>query len=82
LLLSRPEVGSSRMIKAGSETIYIAMHNLFFSPPEIPFLSWPPTYVFAHFCNSNSEISCSTLSIAVTGSLILRSAANYSVSKW
>ena len=49
LLLSNPEVGSSRIITEGFETISIAMQTLFFSPPEIPFTTLPPTKAFWHF---------------------------------
>lgn len=45
LLLSNPEVGSSRINKAGSEIISTAIQSLFFYPPEIPFLNLPPTNV-------------------------------------
>jgi hypothetical protein len=41
--LSSPEVGSSNISKSGFVTIYTAMHTLFFSPPEIPFMNFPPT---------------------------------------
>lgn len=43
LLLSNPDVGSSKINKEGSDTISIATHNLFFYPPEIPFIRIPPT---------------------------------------
>ena len=48
---SRPDVGSSKIKTDGFVTIYTAIQTLFFSPPEIPFLNFPPIYVSAHFLN-------------------------------
>ena len=45
LLLSNPEVGSSKMMTEGDETISIAIQTLFFYPPDIPLILTPPTNV-------------------------------------
>jgi hypothetical protein len=49
LWLSKPEVGSSKMIKEGLPATSTAILNLFFYPPEIPLIRTPPTKLSAHF---------------------------------
>jgi hypothetical protein len=43
ILLSKPEVGSSKIRRSGLFTTYTAIHSLFFSPPDIPLIYLPPT---------------------------------------
>lgn len=80
LLLSRPEVGSSRMIRDGFDTISMAIQTLFFSPPEIPFTMLSPIYVFSHFWSSKDVNNSDTVLSASFLSLIFKKAANSSVS--
>ena len=48
LKLSRPEVGSSRTSKDGSDTSSTPIDVLFRSPPDIVFFSSDPISVFLH----------------------------------
>jgi hypothetical protein len=73
-------VGSSKIIRDGISTISMATHTLFFSPPDIPFVVYPPIKEFSHFCNSNNFISSFTLSSANFSSLNFKTPANLRVS--
>mmetsp|Transcript_5117 Transcript_5117/g.15306 ORF Transcript_5117/g.15306 Transcript_5117/m.15306 type:complete len:121 (+) Transcript_5117:1429-1791(+) len=74
---SRPDVGSSRRMTAGSMRSSLAMLTRFLSPPEIPFLNSPsPIIVLAVFVRFNFFSTSVTLAsfsvrVIVSGSLTL-----------
>ncbi|CAG9329534.1 unnamed protein product [Blepharisma stoltei] len=74
LKLSRPDVGSSRMMIDGFEIISIAMLVLLRSPPEIPLRITLPIILSATFSSLKAAITASTFSAisrSVPGILIL-----------
>jgi hypothetical protein len=74
---SRPEVGSSSMITWGSLMSSKAIEVLFFYPPEMPFMSTPPTSTSIHFSSFKFLQSRSILSFLLAVLLFsLRFAAN------
>mmetsp|Transcript_116030 Transcript_116030/g.308633 ORF Transcript_116030/g.308633 Transcript_116030/m.308633 type:complete len:117 (-) Transcript_116030:108-458(-) len=61
---SSPERGSSKNSILGFVINSAAIAVRFFSPPDIPRISWEPTYVSAHFSSRRSFNNASTLSSA------------------
>ena len=53
VLLSRPEVGSSKMHKFGFLIKSYPIEVLFLSPPESPLINLPPTGVSTHSYKPN-----------------------------
>mmetsp|Transcript_35218 Transcript_35218/g.39980 ORF Transcript_35218/g.39980 Transcript_35218/m.39980 type:complete len:88 (+) Transcript_35218:1411-1674(+) len=62
VIVSSPEVGSSKKMTSGSVTNSTATETLFRSPPDKPFLLASPTKVSEHLINPSSAIISSTLS--------------------
>ena len=59
---SKPDVGSSKKSKEGSEINSYPIDVLFFSPPERPLMNWPPKSVSWQSYNPNLCRSVSTFS--------------------
>mmetsp|Transcript_17177 Transcript_17177/g.49835 ORF Transcript_17177/g.49835 Transcript_17177/m.49835 type:complete len:233 (+) Transcript_17177:1904-2602(+) len=77
MLESRPEVGSSRRMTAGSTRSSCAMQTRLRSPPETPRCMAEPTFVSAHASRRSCRITSSTLALVPAASRPRRRRARY-----
>lgn len=74
---SSPVVGSSRKIKLGFVISSTPIEHLFLSPPETPFITAPPIFVFSHLVNlRSSKISLTRYTFESSDPCSLSFAAN------